>query len=477
MHWTSGIEIGIRLISWTWIRRLLNDWPEVTDLFEHNELALRQIYWHQRYLAAFRSRGSSANNHVIAEAAGQLVAACAFPWFTHERALAGRRGEPCWSRSWTPTRSRPVSTASSRPTTTASSPSSACTPLSKRTQAGHPRQPAHLGPARPARSTSPRRSSTTRCDRRVRATTTRAGARPRSTRMSSNWSAFLSLGAAVVGRAAVVAGDAGHGDRRPGSDSLVDEFTVRSAGRTAGALRGRRSHDPAQPRRGPGDLVPRRRRAARFPVHRRARALPTRCPSRSGSTASTSWPTPARTATTARRRGGTTSARPSPTTPSRSPAPSSPPGAARSSGCAGQQAAYAGTPPRAMWSPGTADHDGYRVGESPVTHRRTAVLDDGVLRVEDHLDATSAVRMAWHLGPEVTVELDGAIGRLQWPAGSAIVELPAGLSWSRAPRRRRSVARLVLTAIRPQGADHDLVGSGNASLRTPPRSAGSDSGH
>ncbi len=46
-----------------------------------NELAVRQIRWHQQYLAAFRSRGSSANNHVIAEAAGQLVASCAFPWF------------------------------------------------------------------------------------------------------------------------------------------------------------------------------------------------------------------------------------------------------------------------------------------------------------------------------------------------------------------------------------------------------------
>ncbi len=82
VHWASGIELGLRLISWTWIRRLLNDWPEITDLFEHNELALQQIYWHQRYLAAFRSHGSSANNHVIAEAAGQLVGACAFPWFT-----------------------------------------------------------------------------------------------------------------------------------------------------------------------------------------------------------------------------------------------------------------------------------------------------------------------------------------------------------------------------------------------------------
>ncbi len=81
VHWTSGIEVGLRLISMTWIRRLLADWPQISDLFEHDELALRQIRWHQQYLAAFRSRGSSANNHVIAEAAGQLIASCAFPWF------------------------------------------------------------------------------------------------------------------------------------------------------------------------------------------------------------------------------------------------------------------------------------------------------------------------------------------------------------------------------------------------------------
>jgi Heparinase II/III-like protein/Heparinase II/III N-terminus len=81
VNWTSGIEIGVRLISMAWIRRLLDDWPGVAGLFECDELAVRQIRWHQQYLAAFRSRGSSANNHVIAEAAGQLVASCAFPWF------------------------------------------------------------------------------------------------------------------------------------------------------------------------------------------------------------------------------------------------------------------------------------------------------------------------------------------------------------------------------------------------------------
>ena len=70
-----------RLISMAWIRSLMNDWPEIAGLFEEDQLALRQIRWHQQYLEAFVSRGSSANNHVIAEAAGQLVASCAFAWF------------------------------------------------------------------------------------------------------------------------------------------------------------------------------------------------------------------------------------------------------------------------------------------------------------------------------------------------------------------------------------------------------------
>jgi hypothetical protein len=87
IHWTSGIELGIRLISFAWIRRLLADWPGIADLYERDSLAVRQIRWHQEYLATFRSRGSSANNHVIAEAAGQLVASCAFPWF---------RQSPAW---------------------------------------------------------------------------------------------------------------------------------------------------------------------------------------------------------------------------------------------------------------------------------------------------------------------------------------------------------------------------------------------
>jgi len=81
VHWTSGIEAGIRLVSWVWIRRLLADWPKVGDLFEDDPHAVAQIAWHAEFLAGFRSTGSSANNHVIAEAAGGLAAACAFDWY------------------------------------------------------------------------------------------------------------------------------------------------------------------------------------------------------------------------------------------------------------------------------------------------------------------------------------------------------------------------------------------------------------
>lgn len=86
IHWTSGIELAVRLTSWAWVRRLLHEWPKVEDLFDSNEVAIRQIWWHQRYLAAFPSRGSSANNHAVAESCGRLVGACAFPWYAESPA-------------------------------------------------------------------------------------------------------------------------------------------------------------------------------------------------------------------------------------------------------------------------------------------------------------------------------------------------------------------------------------------------------
>jgi hypothetical protein len=81
VHWTSGIEVGVRLLSWVWIRRLLDGWEGTPSLFDGNPQFLDQLAHHQRYLELLPSHGSSANNHVIAEAAGQFAASCAFPWF------------------------------------------------------------------------------------------------------------------------------------------------------------------------------------------------------------------------------------------------------------------------------------------------------------------------------------------------------------------------------------------------------------
>ncbi len=81
IHWVSGIEIGIRLITWVWTRRLLAGFPDVADAFERDLLFQRQLHAHQSWLATFRSRGSSANNHLVAEMAGLLAASLAFPIF------------------------------------------------------------------------------------------------------------------------------------------------------------------------------------------------------------------------------------------------------------------------------------------------------------------------------------------------------------------------------------------------------------
>jgi hypothetical protein len=81
IHWTSGIELGVRLLSWVWIRRLLHGWPGAGPLFEGNRTFLRQLRHHQEWLARLPSHGSSANNHILAEMSGQFAASCAFPWF------------------------------------------------------------------------------------------------------------------------------------------------------------------------------------------------------------------------------------------------------------------------------------------------------------------------------------------------------------------------------------------------------------
>jgi hypothetical protein len=82
VHWTSGIELGIRLVSWVWTRRLLDGWSGAAGLFEGNDDFARSVHHHCEWIEAFLSGGTSANNHVVAEAAGLLSASCAFAWST-----------------------------------------------------------------------------------------------------------------------------------------------------------------------------------------------------------------------------------------------------------------------------------------------------------------------------------------------------------------------------------------------------------
>ena len=81
IHWTSGIEIGLRLLTWTWCRRLLDRLPGIAGRFEGDALVRRQLHAHQSWLATFHSRGTSANNHLVAELAGLLAASRSFPMF------------------------------------------------------------------------------------------------------------------------------------------------------------------------------------------------------------------------------------------------------------------------------------------------------------------------------------------------------------------------------------------------------------
>lgn len=81
IHWISGIELGMRLIAFVWARRLLEGWSGAADSFENDDSFVASIYQHQWLLAHRMSFGSSANNHLIYEAAGLYISSATMPWF------------------------------------------------------------------------------------------------------------------------------------------------------------------------------------------------------------------------------------------------------------------------------------------------------------------------------------------------------------------------------------------------------------
>jgi uncharacterized heparinase superfamily protein len=85
-----------------------------------------------------------------------------------------------------------------------------------------------------------------------------------------------------------------------------------------------------------------------------------------------------------------------------------------------------------------AEHTGYQGIDLPVTHRRSVELsaDRRRLEVVDRVKTTGspAVRMAFHFGPTIGVDLEENDARLSWPTpeggGLATVTLPSELQWT-----------------------------------------------
>src|SRR6266446_2089322 len=89
-NWSSALEAAIRLINWSVTWQLLGG--ARSPLFEDAEGArfrqrwLESIYQHAQFVHGRFSLYSSANNHLIGEAAGLFIAALAWPYWPRARA-------------------------------------------------------------------------------------------------------------------------------------------------------------------------------------------------------------------------------------------------------------------------------------------------------------------------------------------------------------------------------------------------------
>lgn len=88
INWNSPLELGIRLINWA-IAICIIDSAGAEPFGRDHELrkiVARSIYQHQKFIARNFSRHSSANNHLIGEAAGLYVASVTWPWWRQSAA-------------------------------------------------------------------------------------------------------------------------------------------------------------------------------------------------------------------------------------------------------------------------------------------------------------------------------------------------------------------------------------------------------
>ncbi len=92
--WLTGIEVGIRLITWSWIYKLLfaNGTPKnCSEVFLKSWfISIRQ---HVRFINSHWAKFSSANNHTIAEAVGIIAATTTWPNLFQSKKLLRKSAE------------------------------------------------------------------------------------------------------------------------------------------------------------------------------------------------------------------------------------------------------------------------------------------------------------------------------------------------------------------------------------------------
>lgn len=84
-NWSSSLELGIRLINWAIVWQLVGgtEGPlfKIKEGQQLRELWLKSIYQHCDFIDGHWSRFSSANNHLIGEAAGLFIASVTWPYW------------------------------------------------------------------------------------------------------------------------------------------------------------------------------------------------------------------------------------------------------------------------------------------------------------------------------------------------------------------------------------------------------------
>lgn len=83
INWTSPLEAALRLINFTWFDALVHACGSAELLARQRELAARIVPVHAMWVWRYRSFGSSANNHLLGELAGLIVAGRRWPEVSH----------------------------------------------------------------------------------------------------------------------------------------------------------------------------------------------------------------------------------------------------------------------------------------------------------------------------------------------------------------------------------------------------------